>query len=156
MHKKDSKVFRQKQNLDLNIDNYSGSYEKLLDLVQEKKIDLLNINLLEIIEQFIEFVNELSAKDLDGASEYLAMSAYLLQVKSKYLIPKRKVGARGPWNRIIRKGTFQKNHDYENISWDYWYIQSFREGKSQAYRQTSERFLWYFRFHFLKTVDCKQ
>ncbi len=91
MHKKDSKVFRQKQNLDLNIDNYSGSYEKLLDLVQEKKIDLLNINLLEIIEQFIEFVNELSAKDLDGASEYLAMSAYLLQVKSKYLIPKEKL-----------------------------------------------------------------
>ncbi len=91
MQKKDNKVFHQKQNLDLNIDNYNGSYEKLLDLVQEKKIDLLNINLLEIIEQFIEFVNELSSKNLDEASEYLAMSAYLLQVKSKYLIPKEKL-----------------------------------------------------------------
>ena len=76
------------QTLKLNIDNYSGSLDLLLDLAKLQKVDLANISITQLADQFIEFVNEVKETKLDLASEYLLMATWLAYLKSKLLLPK--------------------------------------------------------------------
>jgi len=74
-------------NLKINIDNYSGPLEVLLDLAKAQKVDLENISITQLADQFIEFINNSKNIDLGLASEYLLMATWLAYLKSKLLLP---------------------------------------------------------------------
>ena len=74
--------------LKINIDNYSGPLEVLLDLAKAQKVDLANISITQLADQFIEFINSAKELNLDLASEYLLMATWLAYLKSKLLLPK--------------------------------------------------------------------
>jgi len=73
--------------LKINIDNYSGPLEVLLDLAKSQKVDLANISISQLADQFIEFINSAKNINLDLASEYLLMATWLAYLKSKLLLP---------------------------------------------------------------------
>jgi segregation and condensation protein A len=73
--------------LEINIDNYSGPLEVLLDLAKSQKVDLTNISITQLADQFIEFINKAKTINLDLASEYLLMATWLAYLKSKLLLP---------------------------------------------------------------------
>jgi len=73
--------------LKIDIDNYSGPLEVLLDLAKAQKVDLNNISITQLADQFIEFINNAKEIDLDLASEYLLMATWLAYLKSKLLLP---------------------------------------------------------------------
>jgi len=73
--------------LKINIDNYSGPLEVLLDLAKAQKVDLANISITQLADQFIEFINRTKEINLDIASEYLLMATWLAYLKSKLLLP---------------------------------------------------------------------
>ena len=73
--------------LKINIDNYSGPLEVLLDLAKAQKVDLANISVTQLADQFIEFINSAKEINLDLASEYLVMATWLTYLKSKLLLP---------------------------------------------------------------------
>ncbi len=73
--------------LNINIDNYSGPLEVLLDLAKTQKVDLANISVTQLADQFIEFINNAKEINLDIASEYLLMATWLTYLKSKLLLP---------------------------------------------------------------------
>tara|TARA_B100001123_G_C15300134_1_gene1020734 strand:- start:1100 stop:1843 length:744 start_codon:yes stop_codon:yes gene_type:complete len=73
--------------LKINIDNYSGPLEVLLDLAKAQKVDLANISITQLADQFIEFINKTKEINLDIASEYLLMATWLAYLKSKLLLP---------------------------------------------------------------------
>ena len=73
--------------LKVNIDNYSGPLEVLLDLAKAQKVDLANISITQLADQFIEFINSAKKVNLDLASEYLLMATWLAYLKSKLLLP---------------------------------------------------------------------
>ena len=73
--------------LKINIDNYSGPLEVLLDLAKAQKVDLANISITQLADQFIEFINSAKEINLDIASEYLLMATWLAYLKSKLLLP---------------------------------------------------------------------
>ena len=73
--------------LKINIDNYSGPLEVLLDLAKSQKVDLANISISQLADQFIEFINSAKKINLDLASEYLLMATWLAYLKSKLLLP---------------------------------------------------------------------
>ena len=73
--------------LKVNIDNYSGPLEVLLDLAKSQKVDLANISITQLADQFIEFINKAKKINLDLASEYLLMATWLAYLKSKLLLP---------------------------------------------------------------------
>ena len=75
------------QFLKVNIDNYSGPLEVLLDLAKSQKVDLANISITQLADQFIEFINSAKEINLDLASEYLLMATWLAYLKSKLLLP---------------------------------------------------------------------
>ena len=76
-----------KDTLNINIDNYSGSLEVLLDLAKAQKVDLANISITQLADQFIEFIGSAKEINLDIASEYLLMATWLAYLKSKLLLP---------------------------------------------------------------------
>jgi len=75
------------ESLKINIDNYSGPLEVLLDLAKAQKVDLANISITQLADQFIEFINRTKKINLDIASEYLLMATWLAYLKSKLLLP---------------------------------------------------------------------
>jgi len=73
--------------LKISIDNYSGPLDVLLDLAKFQKVDLANISITQLADQFIEFINTSKKINLELASEYLLMATWLTYLKSKLLLP---------------------------------------------------------------------
>jgi len=73
--------------LNINIDNYSGPLDVLLDLAKSQKVDLEKISITQLADQFIDFVNNTKKISLNIASEYLLMATWLAYLKSKLLLP---------------------------------------------------------------------
>ena len=71
----------------VKIDNYSGPLEVLLELAKAQKVDLANISITQLADQFIEFIDSAKTVNLDLASEYLLMATWLAYLKSKLLLP---------------------------------------------------------------------
>ncbi|AHI53646.1 segregation and condensation protein A [Spiroplasma sabaudiense Ar-1343] len=76
---------------EIKLDNFTGPLDLLLHLIKEKKIGILEVNLLELSNQYIDYINSFVELDVEIASEYLVMGAYLLELKSKSLIPREEV-----------------------------------------------------------------
>ena len=73
---------------DFVIDDFEGPLDLLLHLVKEHKMDLLNIKLEIIIDEYLEFIQKMEDMNLNIASSYLVMASELLEIKSKMLIPR--------------------------------------------------------------------
>ena len=71
----------------INIDNYSGPIEVLLDLAKSQKVNLEEISITQLADQFIDFINSIKKINLEVASEYLLMATWLAYLKSKLLLP---------------------------------------------------------------------
>lgn len=74
--------------LNVDIGGFEGPLDLLLHLAREQKVDLLQISVLELAEQYLGFVESARALRLDLAADYLVMAAWLAYLKSKLLIPK--------------------------------------------------------------------
>ena len=73
--------------LKIEIDNYSGPLDVLLTLAKTQKVNLANISITQLADQFIEFINREKKINLDLASEFLLMATWLAYLKSKLLLP---------------------------------------------------------------------
>ena len=71
----------------IKIDNFEGPFDLLCYLIDKNKMDIFNIKLDEVIEQYIEYMQEMERLDLDIASEFVVMAATLIYIKSKKLLP---------------------------------------------------------------------
>ncbi len=67
---------------------YEGPYDLLLDLVRKQNIDIYDIPIAKITAQFLAYVEHLKASDVDTAGEFIYMSALLIHIKSKMLLPR--------------------------------------------------------------------
>ena len=73
--------------ISIDIPNYSGPLEVLLDLAKTQKVDLAEISITKLADQFLNFVKENKDLNLETASEYLLMATWLAYLKSKLLLP---------------------------------------------------------------------
>ena len=71
----------------LNINGYEGAIDLLLDLAKKQKVDLINISILELANQYLDYVENVKKLNLEIAAEYLVMAAWLAFLKSKMLLP---------------------------------------------------------------------
>jgi segregation and condensation protein A len=67
---------------------YEGPYDLLLDLVRRQNIDIYDIPIAKITAQFLAYVEHLKVSDVDTAGEFIYMSALLIHIKSKMLLPR--------------------------------------------------------------------
>ena len=73
----------------LKIDNFEGPLDLLCHLIDKNKMDIYDINLSEITDQYIEYLKKQEELNLEIASEFLVMASTLLYLKSKKLLPKQ-------------------------------------------------------------------
>ena len=73
--------------ISIDIPNYSGPLEILLDLAKTQKVDLAKISVTKLADQFLEFIKKHESLNLETASEYLLMATWLAYLKSKLLLP---------------------------------------------------------------------
>ncbi len=71
----------------VDIPNYNGPLEILLELAKNQKVDLANISITKLADQFLEFVKKNKELNLETASEFLLMATWLAYLKSKLLLP---------------------------------------------------------------------
>ena len=74
-------------NISINIPNYSGPLEVLLDLAKTQKVDLAEISITQLADQFLDFIKKNDDLNLETASEFLLMATWLAYLKSKLLLP---------------------------------------------------------------------
>ena len=73
--------------ISINIPNYTGPLEVLLDLAKTQKVDLAEISITKLADQFLNFIKEHKNLNLETASEFLLMATWLAYLKSKLLLP---------------------------------------------------------------------
>ncbi|WP_099222284.1 segregation/condensation protein A [Listeria costaricensis] len=77
--------------MNFKVEAFEGPLDLLLHLIGKLEIDIYDIPMVEITEQYMEFVHTMQRLELDVASEYLVMAATLLAIKSKMLLPKQEL-----------------------------------------------------------------
>ena len=83
-------VYEAKENeYQFKLDQFEGPLDLLLHLVKEAKIDIKDIFVSEITEQYLKYMENLDEKDIEKSGEFIEMAATLLEIKSKKLIPKQ-------------------------------------------------------------------
>ena len=73
----------------IKLENFEGPLDLLCHLIDKNKMDIYDINLSEITDQYIEYINQMEQMNLEITSEFLVMSSTLLYLKSKHLLPKQ-------------------------------------------------------------------
>ena len=76
-----------KNYISVDIPNYSGPLEVLLDLAKSQKVDLADISITKLADQFLVFIKNTKNLNLETASEFLLMATWLAYLKSKLLLP---------------------------------------------------------------------
>ena len=76
-----------KKSLSIEIPNYQGPLEVLLDLAKTQKVDLASISITKLADQFLQYIKDNRDLNLEEASEYLLMATWLAYLKSKLLLP---------------------------------------------------------------------
>ena len=74
-------------NFFVDLDGFEGPLDLLLSLAKEQKVDLLEISILELASQYLDFVTEMDSRDIELAADYLVMASWLAYLKSKLLLP---------------------------------------------------------------------
>lgn len=72
----------------IKINNFEGPLDLLCHLIDKNKMDIYDINISQITDQYIEYINQMEKMNLEITSEFLVMSSTLLYLKSKQLLPK--------------------------------------------------------------------
>jgi len=76
------------ESLTLNIDGWEGPLDLLLALARNQKVDLRDISILELVQQYLKYIAEAQVLKLELAADYLVMAAWLTYLKSGMLLPK--------------------------------------------------------------------
>ena len=89
MSNKISDISPKNDNFNILLIGYEGPIDLLLDLARKQKVNLSDISILELAEQYIKFITQYHEIHLEVAADYLVMAAWLTYLKSRLLLPKQ-------------------------------------------------------------------
>ena len=73
--------------MDISLDNFQGPMDLLLHLVKKKEMNIMDIKIEIIIDEYLNYINSMEKMNLNIASSYLVMASELLEIKSRMLLP---------------------------------------------------------------------
>lgn len=97
--------------LQLKLNQFEGPLDLLLHLLDKDKIDIKDIFVSDITEQYLAYISDINEFDMENASEFLTVAAHLLEIKSRSLLPKPaplEEGEEDPEQALIRRLTEYK------------------------------------------------
>lgn len=76
--------------MNVQLEAFEGPFDLLFHLIEKNEIDIYDIPIAQLTEQYLSFLEQAEYKNMDSMSEFLIMAATLLEIKSKFLLPKQK------------------------------------------------------------------
>src|SRR5690625_1244037 len=97
---------------EVKVDAFAGPLDLLLHLVNQLEIDIYDIPVAEITEQYMQYIHAMEKIELNIASEYLVMAATLLEIKSAMLLPKKEVALEDEYEEDPREQLIKRLIEY--------------------------------------------
>lgn len=104
--------------LEFHINEFNGPLDLLLHLIEKNKFNIFDIPIVEITEQYLDYVNAMQESDLDIMSEFLVMAATLISIKAKMLLPKeeeKEEEEEDPRAELVRRLLEYKMYKYASL-----------------------------------------
>lgn len=74
----------------IKIDNFEGPFDLLLHLIKKNQMNIYNVEIYKVTNQYLQYLDKMKEMDLDITSEFIVIAATLIEIKSKTLLPKVK------------------------------------------------------------------
>ncbi len=117
--------------ISVKLDVFDGPLDLLLHLIEINKIDIFDIPISEIADQYLEAISGAREKDMDSMSEFLVMAALLLKIKSNMLLPARDDGEEegvDPRTELVERLLEYKTYKYASYE-----LRDMQAGASQKF-----------------------
>ena len=99
--------------MDYKINDFEGPLDLLLHLIKESEMDIFEVNIVDIANQYLDFIHKMEEMNLNIASEYLIMAAELMEIKSSILLPKKEVEYEDEYEEDPREQLINRLIEYE-------------------------------------------
>ena len=104
--------------ISVKLEAFEGPLDLLLHLIDKNKVDIYDIPIVEITEQYLEYIKQMETEDMNVMSEFLVMAATLLDIKCRMLLPKE-VNEEGeeedPRAELVQKLLEHKMYKYMSL-----------------------------------------
>lgn len=99
----------------IKITNFEGPFDLLLHLIKKNEMDIHDVKIYEITNQYLEYIKQMKEMDLEITSEFIVIAATLIEIKSKSLLPKNKVENELEDEQDIAKELLHKLIEYKKF-----------------------------------------
>lgn len=124
--------------MEFRVDGFEGPLDLLLHLIKENKMDIFDIEINLITEQYLKYINNMEKVNLE-ISEYLVLASELIEIKAKMLLPKKKqemeIEEEDPRKELVNK--LLEYQAYKEISKD---LKEKEELRSEIYTKAPEKY----------------
>ena len=104
----------------IQLQNFEGPLDLLLFLIRKNEVDIYDIPISEITQQFLQYLEVIELLDLDQASEFVLMAATLIRIKARMLLPKPELDddeeAEDPRQELVQR--LLEYQRYKEVAWD--------------------------------------
>ena len=127
--------------MEFKINEFEGPLDLILHLIKESKMDIMNIEIEKITDQYMAYLDSQEKMNLEIASEYLVLASELIEIKSKLLLPNVKLDEEGeeveedPREELVRR--LLEYQAYKEITKE---LQKREEIRSQIYTKIPENY----------------
>lgn len=97
----------------VSIEAFEGPLDLLLHLLKEAKVNIYEVKISEITQQYLDYIHAMEQLQLEVASEYLVMAATLIEIKSKSLLPKQVVKIDEEYEEDTKEALIQRLVEYQ-------------------------------------------
>ena len=97
----------------IKVADFEGPFDLLLHLIKKNKMDIYNVEIYKITNQYLQYLDEMKEMDLEITSEFIVIAATLIEIKSKSLLPKAKVEEEN--EEDVEKRLMQRLIEYRQI-----------------------------------------
>ena len=99
----------------VKVADFEGPFDLLLHLIKKNKMNIYNIEIYKVTNQYLEYLNTRKVMDLEITSEFIVVAATLIEIKSKNLLPKVKVDEEEENEEDIEKRLMERLIEYKKI-----------------------------------------
>ncbi len=129
------------------LESFEGPMDLLLHLIDEAEIDIYDIPINEITEQYIDYITKMEEMDLEVTSEFLVMASTLLEIKSKMLLPQvdkndgeqLEMEEADPRLELVKRLVEYKKFKYASRE-----LRNYEEIQKKVFLQAKGRFIYFY------------
>lgn len=97
----------------IKIDSFEGPLDLLLHLIKKSNVNIYDISVVEITNQYLDYINKMEELNIDVASSYLVMAAELMELKSKSLLPHKEEKEEDDEEEVSRENLINRLVEYQ-------------------------------------------